>query len=157
MFLTQLGQSNSEHSRHWCFGGKIYIDDEPQAETLFQMVKSTLPATGTNSVIAFHDNSSALYGCNVEGLVPEDPVTASPMCMQRRLLHPILTAETHNFPTYDFLTISTESWFKAFYFDFYFIFPLLIFAGGWRHLREQRLVLEGGCATCRRQAGEHSP
>lgn len=39
-----LGQSNSEHSRHWFFGGKMVIDGEEKAETLFQMVKSTLPA-----------------------------------------------------------------------------------------------------------------
>ena len=51
------GQSNSEHSRHWFFGGKMIIDGEEKKETLFGMVKSTLPAV-SNSVIAFHDNSS---------------------------------------------------------------------------------------------------
>ena len=51
------GQSNSEHSRHWFFGGKMVIDGEEKTETLFSMVKSTLPAV-SNSVIAFHDNSS---------------------------------------------------------------------------------------------------
>lgn len=55
--LFDLGQSNSEHSRHWFFGGKMIIDGEEKAETLFQMVKSTLPKE-SNSVIAFHDNSS---------------------------------------------------------------------------------------------------
>ena len=50
-------QSNSEHSRHWFFGGRMVIDGEEKKETLFSMVKSTLPAV-SNSVIAFHDNSS---------------------------------------------------------------------------------------------------
>lgn len=52
-----LGQSNSEHSRHWFFNGKIIIDEKEQELTLFQMVKATLPVT-SNSIIAFHDNSS---------------------------------------------------------------------------------------------------
>ncbi|KAJ1390230.1 hypothetical protein B484DRAFT_290403, partial [Ochromonadaceae sp. CCMP2298] len=69
--LFDLGQSNSEHSRHWFFSGKMIIDKEEQPETLFQMVKSTL-APG-NSVIAFHDNSSALYGFPVTRLTPQDP------------------------------------------------------------------------------------
>jgi phosphoribosylformylglycinamidine synthase len=38
-----MGQSNSEHSRHWFFGGKMVIDGVEQADTLFKMVKDTLP------------------------------------------------------------------------------------------------------------------
>lgn len=38
-----MGQSNSEHSRHWFFSGKMVIDGEEQADTLFKMVKDTLP------------------------------------------------------------------------------------------------------------------
>jgi len=100
--ISLTGQSNSEHSRHWFFGGAIHLDGNLQSHTLFSMVKSTLPpntATSANSVIAFHDNSSAIYGCHVDVLVPEDPTTASAMQLQNKLLHPILTAETHNFPT----------------------------------------------------------
>lgn len=52
-----LAQSNSEHSRHWFFGGKMVIDSEPKEKTLFQLVKGTLPSE-SNSIIAFHDNSS---------------------------------------------------------------------------------------------------
>lgn len=37
-----MGQSNSEHSRHWFFGGKMIIDGEEKKETLFGLVKSTL-------------------------------------------------------------------------------------------------------------------
>ncbi len=57
-----LSQSNSEHSRHWFFGGQLVVDGEERRETLFEMVKSTLPAS-SNSVIAFHDNSSVSYKC----------------------------------------------------------------------------------------------
>ena len=34
-----MGQSNSEHSRHWFFGGKMVIDGEEKEDTLFRMVK----------------------------------------------------------------------------------------------------------------------
>lgn len=117
VFILHLtGQSNSEHSRHWFFSGQLHIDEKEHTSTtgstptstptstpsLFQLVKSTLPphsAVAANSVIAFHDNSSALRGSEVDVLVPRDPSRASEMRLQRRLLHPILTAETHNFPT----------------------------------------------------------
>ena len=52
-----IGQSNSEHSRHWFFGGEMVFDGVKKTETLFGMVKSTLPKD-SNSIIAFHDNSS---------------------------------------------------------------------------------------------------
>lgn len=52
-----LAQSNSEHSRHWFFSGNMYIDSVLQDQSLFDLVKATLPAS-SNSVIAFHDNSS---------------------------------------------------------------------------------------------------
>lgn len=54
-----LGQSNSEHSQHWFFGGKMIIDGEEKEKTLFELVKETLPAEN-NSVIAFYNNSLAI-------------------------------------------------------------------------------------------------
>jgi phosphoribosylformylglycinamidine synthase len=79
------------------------VDGEKMKETLFQMVKSTLgnaeaKAAG-NSIIAFHDNSSAIRGVTVTTIQPSDPSTPSPMAAKNLLLHPILTAETHNFPS----------------------------------------------------------
>ena len=93
-----LGQSNSEHSRHWFFGGKMVIDGEEKKETLFSMVKATLPKV-SNSIIAFHDNSSAIEGFPCTTLTPSDPSTASAMAPNDLIFHPILTAETHNFPS----------------------------------------------------------
>ena len=37
-----MAQSNSEHSRHWFFGGRMVIDGEEMDTTLFKMVKATL-------------------------------------------------------------------------------------------------------------------
>jgi hypothetical protein len=90
----------------------MIIDHIQKQETLFQIVKSTLPKkiskenedissnennnnaqqqqqqqqlskvladviTSTNSVIAFHDNSSAIYGYHVQVLVPSNPTTGT--------------------------------------------------------------------------------
>lgn len=94
-----MGQSNSEHSRHWFFGGKMVIDGIEKPHTLFQMVKDTLPSdVPNNSIIAFHDNSSSIRGYEVQCLRPSDPTRASPAKVEMATLHPILTAETHNFP-----------------------------------------------------------
>jgi phosphoribosylformylglycinamidine synthase len=56
--LFDIAQSNSEHSRHWFFNGKLEIDGETMAKTLFQLVKSPLKANPNNSIIGFKDNSS---------------------------------------------------------------------------------------------------
>jgi phosphoribosylformylglycinamidine synthase len=95
-----MGQSNSEHSRHWFFGGKMVIDGEEKPETLFQMVKATLPKdVPNNSIIAFHDNSSSIRGYECTALHPTRVDRAAPVVTGKQLLHPILTAETHNFPS----------------------------------------------------------
>jgi phosphoribosylformylglycinamidine synthase len=92
-----LAQSNSEHSRHWFFGGKMVIDGDEKPQTLFSMVKGTL--SGDNSIIAFHDNSSSIRGLEVTAISPTEPGLPSSMIPKALTLHPILTAETHNFPT----------------------------------------------------------
>eukprot|EP01041_Mallomonas_annulata_P005254 gene5254-10510_t len=93
-----MGQSNSEHSRHWFFGGRMIIDGETKEQSLFSLVKGTL-SEPSNSIIAFHDNSSAIEGYEVNCLTPATPGTPSPMTPCHIKLHPILTAETHNFPS----------------------------------------------------------
>ena len=95
-----MGQSNSEHSRHWYFSGKMVIDGVEKTDTLFQMVKATLPrGVPNNSIIAFHDNSSSIRGYAVDALSPTSVTGAGRMVVERKTLHPILTAETHNFPS----------------------------------------------------------
>ena len=100
--IFDMAQSNSEHSRHWYFGGKQVIGGELQEKTLFQMVKATLQAptvNKTNSVIAFHDNSSAIAGFPCAPLRPSDALGPAPLAPTADTYHLILTAETHNFPT----------------------------------------------------------
>jgi phosphoribosylformylglycinamidine synthase len=94
-----MGQSNSEHSRHWFFGGKMVIDSVEKPKTLFKMVKETLTEESkSNSIIAFHDNSSSIRGYECDAMKPSIVGKASPAVVEKQTLHPILTAETHNFP-----------------------------------------------------------
>ena len=100
--LFDLAQSNSEHSRHWFFNGKLCNKSIPIEQTLFQMVKSTL--TPHNSVIAFSDNSSAIKGYNISTLIPQqiNDISSSTMYKYTKANKEYditLTAETHNFPT----------------------------------------------------------
>ncbi len=97
--LFQLGQGNSEHSRHSFFRGKLVIDGKPIDQTLMQIVKEPYTQNPNNSLIAFHDDSSAIRGGEIKTLVADDPATSGPLSIEDRVYHPTLTAETHNFPT----------------------------------------------------------
>ncbi|TNM87451.1 hypothetical protein fugu_005672 [Takifugu bimaculatus] len=94
-----LAQSNSEHSRHWFFRGRMEIDGQEQKETLFGLIMDTQRHSNQNNVIKFCDNSSAIKGVELECVYPEDPSQASAYKTRRTLRHVIFTAETHNFPT----------------------------------------------------------
>lgn len=96
--LFDIAQSNSEHSRHWFFTGKIVIDGQPMSRSLMQIVKSTLQANPNNSVIGFKDNSSAIKGFIVNHLRPVQPGLTCPLNLTTRDLDILFTAETHNFP-----------------------------------------------------------
>ena len=63
--IRDLDNANSEHSRHGYFRGKQVIDGAAMPETLMEIVKSTLKANPSNSVIAFKDNSSGISGYRV--------------------------------------------------------------------------------------------
>ena len=97
--LFDLSQSNSEHSRHWFFKGRLFKENGKKIElSLFDMIKGT-QTINNNSLVAFSDNSSAIKGfsdiktflpnLNLNGKYVQDNLT----------LHPTFTAETHNFPT----------------------------------------------------------
>ncbi|PKA57324.1 putative phosphoribosylformylglycinamidine synthase, chloroplastic/mitochondrial [Apostasia shenzhenica] len=96
--LFDIAQSNSEHSRHWFFNGKLVIDGKPMSCTLMQIVKNTLKANPSNSVIGFKDNSSAIKGFPVNFLHPILPGSVSSLHSNESFLDILFTAETHNFP-----------------------------------------------------------
>ena len=95
-----IAQSNSEHSRHWFFKGRLVIDGEEAPEHLIALVQAPLEANPGNSVIAFHDNSSAIRGYPS----PDPRARAAPASPRRLVVREldydvIFTAETHNFPS----------------------------------------------------------
>lgn len=96
-----LSQSNSEHSRHWFFTGRLVLDGEEQPKSLMKIVKQTQEVSKpNNSLIAFHDNSSAIVGFPVPVLVPSKPDGPGKYSLlDGTTRHITLTAETHNFPT----------------------------------------------------------
>ena len=98
--LFQIGQANSEHSRHHFFRSKLLIDDVTISKTLMEIIKETLVKNpNKNSVIAFSDNSSAIRGYEIWTIVPKVPGTCSPFSRQKCTYHILFTAETHNHPS----------------------------------------------------------
>ncbi|UCG87668.1 MAG: phosphoribosylformylglycinamidine synthase, partial [Gemmatimonadota bacterium] len=94
-----IAQSNSEHSRHWFFKGRLIIDKEEIQQHLIGLIRRPLDANPNNSVIAFKDNSSAIRGYRIGTIVPSRPGQPSPMVAADLDYHIIFTAETHNFPS----------------------------------------------------------
>ncbi|MCI5192316.1 MAG: phosphoribosylformylglycinamidine synthase [Candidatus Electrothrix sp. AU1_5] len=97
--IMDLNNANSEHSRHGYFGGKQIVDGKEEEGTLFQVVKDTLKANPKGSLVAFKDNSSVVAGHAITTLLPKEPGQPSPLQASKAVYHPLLTAETHNFPT----------------------------------------------------------
>ncbi|NKB89419.1 MAG: phosphoribosylformylglycinamidine synthase [Acidobacteria bacterium] len=94
-----IAQSNSEHSRHWFFKGRLIVDGVEQPHSLMDLVAAPLEAAQNNSVIAFKDNSSALRGYRIATILPREPGTPGPLELTELDYDLILTAETHNFPS----------------------------------------------------------
>ena len=97
--IMDLNNANSEHSRHGFFRGRHVIDDRKEPETLMEIVRSTLVANASNSIIAFKDNSSGIRGRDIFTILPDNPGSPSPFRGHTLPYHIIFTAETHNFPT----------------------------------------------------------
>ncbi|EYB95487.1 hypothetical protein Y032_0159g3288 [Ancylostoma ceylanicum] len=98
--LFDLAQSDSEHSRHWFFRGKLFVDGKERKESLMDSIRGTQQHSNPNNVIAFCDNSSAVRGFDaVPLLLPSDTTCSSPLDIRHQNRHITYSAETHNFPT----------------------------------------------------------
>ncbi|MBD3247882.1 phosphoribosylformylglycinamidine synthase, partial [Candidatus Falkowbacteria bacterium] len=97
--LLQLREMCSNHSRHGLFGSTIVINSETMDRTLMEMIKETWKQNPKGSMIAFHDNASAITGSIVSAFRPKHPGRPSRMIYQQILQHITLTVETHCFPT----------------------------------------------------------
>ena len=97
--LFQIGNANSEHSRHWFFRGIHVIDGSKMPESLMDVVREPWKRNAGNSITAFKDNSGVMRGIEVLAFAPTKPGQPSPLCMVQVLQHLTATAETHNHPT----------------------------------------------------------
>lgn len=96
--LFQVGNANSEHSRHWFFRGDQVIDGKLMPRTLMEVVKETLQ-NNSNSLVAFRDNSGVMQGTEVSVFVSDRPGQPSALDVVYAMQHITATAETHNHPT----------------------------------------------------------
>ncbi len=94
-----IAQSNSEHSRHWFFKGKLIIDGAEMPDHLISIVQRPLEANPSNSVIAFKDNSSSIQGFPIRTLLPQAVGRPTPLVEAGVEYDILFTAETHNFPS----------------------------------------------------------
>ncbi len=100
--VFQLGNANSEHSRHGYWRGRQVIDGVTMPRTLMEIVQEPwkrLPS-GNRSLVAFHDNAGVIRGFEVDGMLPFAPGKPSMMRLLRYFSHITGTAETHNHPSY---------------------------------------------------------
>jgi len=95
--LMMFAQANSEHCRHKIFNADWIIDGEPQAQSLFAMIRHTTQCAPGGVLSAYKDNAAVVEGWPGRRLVP-DPADA----VYRELAEPIhilMKVETHNHPT----------------------------------------------------------
>uniref|UniRef100_A0A1B0CYC3 Phosphoribosylformylglycinamidine synthase n=1 Tax=Lutzomyia longipalpis TaxID=7200 RepID=A0A1B0CYC3_LUTLO len=97
--LFDCAQSNSEHSRHWFFKGKMKIDGKFVDKSLIKMIVDTQETTNKNNTIKFSDNSSAIRGFRQKVLQPAVFTGPGKMNVVDKDMDLIFTAETHNMPT----------------------------------------------------------
>jgi len=97
--ILDWANANSEHCRHWLFSAKWIIDGKEMPETLFQLVKKPWIQNKGVTLFAFDDNSGAILGRKTKRLQPKSAGQPSSFQLVEVVLHPTMTAETHNFPT----------------------------------------------------------
>lgn len=97
--LFDCAQSNSEHSRHWFFRGRMFLNGVELPKSLMDLIKDTHRTTNDNSTIKLSDNSSAIVGFRYDTLKPKEVAAPSIVEVERVESDLIFTAETHNMPT----------------------------------------------------------
>ena len=97
--LFQVGNANSEHSRHWFFRGVQVIDGTEMKERVFQLVQEPWRRNRGNSITASKDNSGVIRGVEVLALAPRQSGHPCSFKKEKILQHITGTAETHNHPT----------------------------------------------------------
>ena len=94
--LMMFAQANSEHCRHKIFNADWVIDGEPQAKSLFSMIRNTHQQNPRGTVVAYADNSSIIEGAKVARFYPGKDNAYD---YGEEQTHILMKVETHNHPT----------------------------------------------------------
>lgn len=97
--IFDCAQSNSEHSRHWFFRGRMIVDGVEEEHSLIKMIINTQNHSNPNNTIKFSDNSSAIKGFTHEAIRPTNFTGPGEMTIKEVKSDLIFTAETHNMPS----------------------------------------------------------
>jgi phosphoribosylformylglycinamidine synthase len=95
--LVMFGQVNSEHCRHKIFNASWQVDGQPQAQSLFAMIKHTHACHPEGTLVAYSDNSGVIEGAPAQAF-EVDPTTHR-YSFQPDQVDMIMKVETHNHPT----------------------------------------------------------
>ena len=99
--LMMFAQVNSEHCRHKIFNARWTIDGAVQADSLFDLIRSTHAAAPEGTLVAYRDNAAVVQGRPTRRLMPrwgaDDPIAAYRGAEQ--IEHIVFKVETHNHPT----------------------------------------------------------
>jgi phosphoribosylformylglycinamidine synthase len=95
--LMMFAQANSEHCRHKIFNADWIIDGQPQAHSLFAMIRHTHERHPADVLSAYSDNAAVMTGFPAGRFFPD------PGDGQYRYhpedVHILMKVETHNHPT----------------------------------------------------------
>jgi phosphoribosylformylglycinamidine synthase len=95
--LVMFGQVNSEHCRHKIFNATWTIDGEPQAESLFAMIRHTHARHPEHTLSAYSDNAAVAEG-HAAAAFRIDAATRA-YRFEPDQLDLVMKVETHNHPT----------------------------------------------------------
>jgi phosphoribosylformylglycinamidine synthase len=95
--LMMFAQANSEHCRHKIFNARWVIDGAEQAQSLFDMIRSTHAANPDSVLSAYIDNAAVMRGATAHRLVTGAGIDE--YRLYEEPVHTLMKVETHNHPT----------------------------------------------------------
>ena len=101
--LMMFAQANSEHCRHKIFNAEFVIDGQPQALSMFGMIRNTEKRLDggdkPHSIVAYSDNAAVMRGGPIERWLPQGFCNAPVYAARAEIAHVLMKVETHNHPT----------------------------------------------------------
>jgi phosphoribosylformylglycinamidine synthase len=94
--LMMFAQANSEHCRHKIFNAQWTIDGQPQAKSLFAMIRNTHERAPRGISSAYRDNAAVMEGHTGVRYFPD---SAGVYRGHREPIDIVMKVETHNHPT----------------------------------------------------------